>query len=327
MRISKKRKAEIRIIIKLWRIHFSLAKVARILELPYKYILNLLETEANTNNLSDLRKIYRIRRPLSMNMSNKLLKIKSLYDQFHTLQKVADILGVTRERIRQLLSKGEEYGLYEYEVHRDAKFKELIGRHGRDSIIEEIKHHISRGKICASLNIPIVYFIKLLKYYNIDSKYYYDLARKSKCLNEYSKIVDHLGYHPTTTEMISRPSWRAIWARIDRYWGNIDKFRKEYGIEKPIHRIHVNTLACFQNNLNKRIKNKKTKVDMLINLINDLGPIGASKICEITGLSRSLVNIYLKQLFLNKAIIKQGVGMNTKYLISNIASKKAFPYD
>jgi len=297
------------------------------LGLPYQYVLKLLRAETGAYSVSALKKVYKIKRPLRNSTSEKLIKVKSLYDQLHTLQKVADELGVTRERIRQLLNKGEKQGLYEYELHRDKRFNELISNYGRDTIIEEIKHEISPPKICSTLNIHIDDFRKLLKHYDIDTKDYRDLARRSKCLKEYSKIVDELGTHPTTTEMNLRPSWRAIWARIDRYWGSIESFRKEYGIERPKHRIHANTLASFQNNIIKNKENKRIKMNNLINQICVRGPIGISEICAAIGISTQSAANYIKELLFNKTIAKQGAGRNTKYIMSIVAANQtALPF-
>lgn len=174
-----------------------------------------------------------MKKKLKKETIERLNYIKNIYDSCNTLQETAEKVGLTRERVRQLLRKGEMFGLFKYELHRNTKYEEIINKYDRATLVEIIHSKKSFNRICETLNIKSNILSKLLKHYGIDYESHLNDSKKEKILGEYSEIVDALGHHPSTTEMSQRKKWRNLWMKIDRRWGNMNNFRKEYGILTP----------------------------------------------------------------------------------------------
>lgn len=254
-------------------------------------------------------------KPVPKAQVEKLMLVKRLYDELGTLQKVADRMSLTRERVRQLLNKGEEYNIYEYEPHGEERFRKLVGQFSRDILIKEIKMLIWPTKVGIKLNLSQSQLSRLLEYYNIDWKDYHDAARAGSCLEEYSKIVDFLGHHPSTTEMNTNPKWRNLWMKIDRIWGTFSKFRDEYGIERPDYRVHPNTLKAFGEYKILMSKQKTYRKKQVIEILTENKvPMSASKIAKSLGFKRVTLNIYLRELIEAGNISRIGRGCDVQYL-------------
>jgi AraC-like DNA-binding protein len=310
---DKEKKKLIRKIVKNLRQKYSIQKVAKSLNMSFGAIRDLLFRSYNCKNINDLRKKLKIKRNLSNKEIAKLRMVKELYDKCLTLERVAEQLHLTRERIRQLLNKGEKYGLFEYELNREKKFRELLTIYNRDSLIKEIKLLISPSKICLKLNIKQSEFDKLLQHFNIDYKDYRLAAAMGRCLEKYSQIVDALGYHPTTTEMNTKTEWRAVWGAIDRYWGNMEVFRKEFGIQKPIQKVSPRSIEGFRMAAEKRKAVKIKKKEQIIELFKQKGILCIQEICETLGFKRSTVqNCYIPEL-ITEGMIKASGFKGRKY--------------
>jgi len=306
------------LVIRYMKKYYSIKKVSEVLGIPHYSVRNFLFSKYNCNTISQLRKRMRIKRIPSANKIDKLKKVKEVYDRCLTLQKAAEELGITRERVRQLLREGERLGLFKYEVYREKRIEELLQKYDRNSLVKEIKMFISPSKICLKLNITHNEFKKLLDYFSIDYQEYRRLARMGKCLEEYSLIVDTLGHHPTTTEMNSRKEWRLTWRKISRLWGNIENFRKEFGIEKPKQRVHPNSMAAFRRAAKIRAEKmklvKEERKRRLLNLIKEKGPLSFESIYDRLKSSSGTILRYLNGLAKEGLILRVGKGRQAKYI-------------
>lgn len=252
----------------------------------------------------------------SEDQAKRLLLVKNLYDQFKTLEEVAIRLNLTRERVRQLLKKGQQYKLFQYEVTREREFKAVREKISSDALINEIKNQPNRFKRCENLKIGMNDYFKLLKFYQIDTQDYLMSARLKRYLVRYSTIVDRLGHHPSTTEMQSNINWRSTYTAIKRLWGSIDKFRNEFGIEKPPFAIHPNTILAFKKAKEKAKQRKQKNMFLVENLIVANGPISSKDIVMALGFKFSTTSSYIKQL-LQKDIIKPVGSITSRKYISN----------
>jgi Mn-dependent DtxR family transcriptional regulator len=198
-----------------------------------------------------------------------VIEVKNLYEHYGTLQQVADALGITRERVRQLLEKGESYGLFKYETTRERNLTEALKKVSKEEFISCIKNGMNRFDICLKFNVDMNIYFKIVNYYQIDTQDYLLENRYKKYLIRYSNIVDELGHHPSTTEMQKggRKDWRYTQKVIARLWGSMDKFRQEYGIEKPPFSFHENTIAAFQKSIKRRQALKQEKIEKIKNFI------------------------------------------------------------
>lgn len=197
-------------------------------------------------------------------------QVKEAYDRLGTLEKAGKELGLTRQRISQILSKGKKLGLFSYE--RKARNLRILKRElSREILIKDIESLFSKTKICLKYNINHKKLGSLLRYFNIDLKEYQRATRAGKYMRLYSKIVDDLGRHPTTTELNTRPDWNKVWKGIGRHWGNFDNFRKEFGIPKPERRIPERLRERFE-------KSRLKRLEILDFLKENLGQISSREI-------------------------------------------------
>lgn len=272
--------------------------------------LNLFKKTKNEKRKYRRQKIYT---PLPEQVQ-KMLYVKRLYDELGTLQKVADHLKITRERVRQQLNKGERYQLFQYKPTRERKLGELIQSISREELIEEIKNGKNRFDICSKFNIGMDGYFKLLKFYQIDTIDYRIEALQKKYLIKYSNIVDELGHHPSTTEMQhAKKSWRYTGLAIARIWGSIDRFRREYGIAKPPHYIHPNTKLVWQKSKNK----SRERIENIKEIIATQGPISLKDMASALRYNESTTHSYLYKLFKGRVIKRtnSGKGGACKYFI------------
>lgn len=243
----------------------------------------------------------------------KMLLVKKLYDELGTLDKVGDSLSLTRERIRQILNKGQRYNLFKYELTREKKFKEAISSIGRETLVEQIKTYPNKFDVSSNLGIDINTLLRLIKFYNIDLESYREEARYKKVLTRYSKMVNILGYHPSTTEMQHDREWRTVWAGIDRLWGSVELFRREFGIDRPKFRLSANTINAFKKLCEQRIINKNKKILEIERIVRFKGPISCRKLSEITGFSYQSTYGYIQNLKQEGKIQAVGLRSSTGY--------------
>lgn len=243
---------------------------------------------------------------------NKIQDVRKLYLELGTLRKVANKMGITRERVRQLLKRGEEYNLFEHESYGQIKLKELVSKCSRDNLMRAIKTSVWSEKICSQLGMEKADFEKLLKYYKIDYTEYRRAASMGRYITRYSQIVDTLGHHPSTTEMSRKSEWRSTWAGISRLWGNLDSFRKEYGIEKP-KRTWPHK---FQERLHKLKKLREERTQNILNLIKTNGMLSRAELA--LALNMNTANLYNGYLYpMSKSGVVKLVGnrSNAKYVL------------
>lgn len=288
-------------------------RLFKIKNIGKKYYKNL----QNIKNKYKSGKIYAIEYTdlcVDQGIVDRLNTVYQLYKKLGTLQAVAVEMGITRERVRQLLRKGQEYKLYTYETTTKSNLKNLSQSIEKQRLVQEIGKSINIFKICSSLNITVSEYHKLIRLYQIDTQEYLKDGRKKKYLLRYSKIVESLGHHPSTTEMQDRREWRYTSLAIQRIWGTTDRFRSEFGIERPAYNIHPNTFKAFRKAAQTRKNNKLHKMKLVIDLINN-NKIGRSKvISQRLNIPHQTIILYLKQLVDQNKIKKIGNKRSVRYV-------------
>jgi hypothetical protein len=159
----------------------------------------------------------------------KILFIFSLYQEKRSLDKVGKQLGLSRERIRQLLNKGTKLGLFDYQKLKRKPLPNIP----KEKIIEDY-HNLLRLSEVAKLNdIPIDELRKLLQFHQIGKKTLNSIQikkQKEKCVEQYFKMVDKYGHHPSTAELQKTYEGHYLSDKIVRFWRSIHIFRQEFGI-------------------------------------------------------------------------------------------------
>jgi len=172
-------------------------------------------------------------RPIHWKKSSveRLLEVYRLYQQKGTLQAAGGELGLSRERVRQLLRMGMEAGLFEYKPSNRLTREISITK---EKILDDYERLLNLKAVAQANKVSRSHLCRLLKFHRISD---YDLkqrriaGKKRLCIARYDTVVRSLGYHPTTTELQQVRSTRSIGAQIRKLWGSIDVFRKERGIE------------------------------------------------------------------------------------------------
>lgn len=161
----------------------------------------------------------------------RAIKVKQLYDLLGTYEAVAKQLGVTRERVRQILHRGTARGWFELEIHGKRgwakKLFTLQTRDIRDAILKSGSVH----RVAKQLGLPSHLLMRLCDARGLDMEELRREHKERKTLGEYKEIVQELGYHPSASILQKRKKWRAVGARIQRLWGSIAAFRRSFGIE------------------------------------------------------------------------------------------------
>lgn len=159
----------------------------------------------------------------------RFLEIYHLYQERGTLQRVADEIGLSRERVRQILVKGSEFGLFEYKPSWEAGPP-------REKILADYRRRLTLKGVAQENRMSLCRLHRLLKVHRITPSALKEIrisAKKATCIERYDAVVVGFGHHPTTTELQQIPTTRSLTTQIRRLWGSIDLFRRERGIPQP----------------------------------------------------------------------------------------------
>jgi hypothetical protein len=162
----------------------------------------------------------------------RLLEVYHLYQEHGTLQRVADEIGLSRERVRQLLVKGSECGLFEYKPSWEVGLP-------REKILEDYRRVLTLKGVAQVNQMSLCRLHRLLKVHGItepELEAIWFKEKKAICIERYNRIVQEMGHHPTTTEMQRVSSNRYLTTQIRRLWGAIEAFRSDRGIPPPAKR-------------------------------------------------------------------------------------------
>lgn len=231
---------------------------------------------------------------LTEEQEQKILETKRLYDELGTLAAVGVKLGLTRERVRQLLAKGDNYGIIEYKTSYLKKFDGIATKINKKDLeklyieygsTKEVKNFI---KDKFNIELSNEHIKHLLNLYKIDLDYLNDQHRRHRCFTEYNTMVQEIGFHPATTIMSKRNNWRALWSRITRLWGSMDNFRRAFGIpipQKGNPRFLEDIQEAKELFLEEKRKIRSEKLKRILEYINNNSPASRSQIQKFIGLS------------------------------------------
>src|SRR5262245_5457313 len=159
----------------------------------------------------------------------RLRSIYDLYRRLGTLEAVGRNVGLTRERVRQLLVSGTKLGFFKYQPREYPYI-------AKDKLLADYRVSLSLDKVAELNNVPTAYISKLLTAYRVRRNELRAIGkegRKDRCIEEYRAITSQLSHHPTTTELQSTPKGHSLNARIVRLWGSTDAFRETLNIPAP----------------------------------------------------------------------------------------------
>lgn len=273
-----------------------------------------LKLTEDTKSLPDSN--LRTRSPASIQKQELLFKrireAHKLYTEKGTLEAAGRVLGVTRERVRQMLAKGSNLGLFEYKPH-DYPFVP------KDKILDDYRKFLNLNDVANANNITTGYLHKLLTAYNITEK---DLGaariecRKLDCINRYNHIKNELVRHPTTTELQRTKKWRYLSLKITKLWGSFDAFRQELNIPKPPQgspSFSEDTREWREHKQRLALVIRMERLDNIRECLSVSGPMALTAIANKCGLADQTAWNLMHLLIATGEVIREGSGAHTKY--------------
>lgn len=166
-------------------------------------------------------------------MVRRFHKINNLYQEKGTLEAVGKEIGVTRERVRQILVKGSKLGFFDYKPFDYPPIP-------REKILEDYKCLLNFKSVMRANSVSEQYFHRLLVSYRITGQEL-ALARikghKQRCVEKYYHLAKELGHHPTKAELQRGSLGYYLSTRISKLWGSFNIFRAELNIPSPQQEI------------------------------------------------------------------------------------------
>ncbi len=153
----------------------------------------------------------------------RLIDVNRLYKESGTLRSAGAKIGLSQERIRQLLYKGAQIGLFDYQPSR--RKRPVITK---KKIIGDYKKFLTLNRVAAENKITLSYLQRLRTMHRIDNTELAEIRaenQRRECLKAYHVIVKQLGGHPTTTKLQQLKGGRYLEAKIRRLWGSFLSFR------------------------------------------------------------------------------------------------------
>lgn len=248
-------------------------------------------------------------------MVGRLNEVYRLYEQEGTLEAVGRRIGVTRERVRQLLVKGSQLGLFNYKPFEYPFVP-------KEKLLEDYKNQLSLIHVAKINSISTTYLHKLFTAYGIsgtDLRSAWLAGKKIRYIGSYNRIKDELGHHPTTTELQQQSkSWRGLYTNITRLWGSYDAFRQELNIPKPPG-FREATRPWHEHRQRLALIRRMQYLDRIREcLAQSAGSLSASEIAIECGLKTLTVQRLLGLLIATGGITREGRSGLTKYRLLKV---------
>jgi hypothetical protein len=247
-----------------------------------------------------------------VSMMERLKKVHDLYKKCGTLEAAGKEMGVSRERVRQLLTKGSRLGFFEY---RPFDYPYL----SKEKLIADYSRYPSMSRVAHVNGIGASYLRRLITAYGIteeDLRTSRHKRSRSTCQEEYQCVVNVLGHHPSTTELQADSSFGVLYRRIKKLWGSFDAFRDELNVPKP-----PSGSPSFNEDMQPWREHKKRlalilrmqHLDRICECLRQSGPLSSSQIAYECGIKQARVLRLLPLLLMTREVAREGEGTATKY--------------
>lgn len=245
-------------------------------------------------------------------VSEKLRQAHVLYEEYGTLEAAGREMGLTRERVRQLLAKGSQLGLFEYKPFEYPYVP-------KEKLIADYAHFLTLSKVAQINKISLGYLRKLMTAYSItqnDLDSYAKGVRQAGCVEQYNRIMNRLGHHPTTTDLQATSEGQTLCRRIGRLWGTIDAFREQLNIPKPpqgSRSIKEDTRQWVEQRQRLAFIVRMQHLDLIRECLTGSGPLAASQIVYECNLRPQRAWKLLGLLMATGDVVREGEFATTKY--------------
>ena len=242
----------------------------------------------------------------------RMMEAHKLYTEKGTLEVAGKHMGITRERVRQLLETGTRHGLFEYKPYNYPFVP-------KEKILDDYKKFLNLNDVASANNITAGYLHKLLTAYNITEENISPARierHKLNCIDKYNRIKNKLGHHPTTTELQSTSDGHALHNRIIRLWGSIDTFRELLNIPKPpqgSQSFREDTKQWREHKQQVALIRKMQQLDMIRECLGVSGLLSTSQIASECNIGIQRTYGLLQLLMATKKVEREGHGACVNY--------------
>jgi Mn-dependent DtxR family transcriptional regulator len=156
----------------------------------------------------------------------RLMEVYTLYEKEKSLRRVGQKLGLSWERVRQLLKKGAAIGLFKYEPPKAPQLS-------KEKILRDYRKFLKLAKVAKKNHVSVNYLSKQIALLGISDEELQAIrseGRKLQSIKQYDALARRRGVHPTTTELNRSKGTRSLAFNIRRSWGSLEAFRKERNI-------------------------------------------------------------------------------------------------
>ncbi|HIE64858.1 MAG: hypothetical protein ABGX83_07250 [Nitrospira sp.] len=202
--------------------------------------------------------------PEKPSVIDKMIEVNRLYLELETLRAVGEKVGLSRERVRQLLTKGSAMGLFNYRpVKRFAIPKEKI--------LSDYKKFLKLNVVAKVNNISLPYLQKLRIAYKIKGQELADVRAASwraQCIETYHCLAQELGHYPTTTELQRMREGRYLQVKIRKLWGSFSSFLKALKFPNPSYKSTRVVISANQRLASKNEDQREKILQKVVGLSN-----------------------------------------------------------
>ena len=235
-----------------------------------------------------------------------------VYQEGGTLGYVAKRMNLTRERIRQILTRGTELSLFTY-TGRDYHYIE------KNKILNDYSKHLNLNLVAKVNGVSSGYLKRMLTAHKIsenDLELLRENAQKNKCIELYRNIEKELGHFPTTTELQKKKGCRYLSIKIVKLWGSIDAFREELQIPRPIRTFPEATREWQEKRRRIAFIVRMQNLDQIRDCLTNTSPLSCSEIVCECGIKAPKALRLLNLLLSRREIIREGTGSSIKYKLN-----------
>ena len=184
----------------------------------------------------------------------RILQAFSEYTELGSYQLVSVKYGVTRERIRQILRKGEKRGLFTYETRYSSPSKK--------ELIYLLKECGSKKALSERLGVGFKILNRWLKLNKINVIKVTKELHKEETITWYMQLWEKLQRQPTSTDLLP---YRRYYARIELYFGSFPNFYDVIGSHPGYERMKEYHIARNKIFLANRAYTDEEFIDVVKN--------------------------------------------------------------
>lgn len=136
------------------------------------------------------------------------------------------------------------------------------------------------------------------------------------CIEQYNRIKDELGHHPTTTELQREKTSRYLSTRIAQLWGSFSSFREELNIPEPPQgswSFSEDTRKWREHKQRLALIIRMERLDRIRECLSVSGPMALAVIANKSGLASQTAFNLMRLLMATGEVIREGSGAHMKY--------------